>query len=127
MHYGKMERFRLHHCGKIRLRASTLVETLVASVVFLIVFGMAMTSAVNLRKMQTPDWARIERDFNEFRKRIPENGEPYKYEWGRIEANCSDYQEVSGLIDVQVTLILRDGRKTVYRFLYCEEKTNEQN
>lgn len=121
MHYGKMERCRLHHCGKIRLRASTLVETLVASVVFLIVFGMAMTSAVNLRKMQTPDWARIERDFNEFRKQVPINGEPYEYEWGRIEAVCSEYHDVPGLLDVQVTLRLKDGRKTVYRYLISKE------
>ena len=121
MHYGKMERCRLHHCGKIRLRASTLVETLVASVVFLIVFGMAMTSAVNLRKMQTPDWARIERDFNEFRKQIPENGEPYEYEWGRIEATCSDYHDVPGLLYVQSTIQLKDGRRTGYRYLKIKQ------
>lgn len=121
MYNSKMERFRLHHCGKIRLRASTLVETLVASVVFLIVFGMAMTSAVNLRKMQTPDWARIERDFNDFRKQVPENGEQYDYEWGRIEAICSDYHEVPGLLYVQATIRLKDGRRMAYQYLINTE------
>lgn len=121
MHYGKMERRRLHHRGKIRLRASTLVETLVASVVFLIVFGMAMTSAVNLRKMQTPDWVRIERDFNEFRKQVPENGQQFEYAWGWIEANCSDYHNVPGLLYVQATIRLKDGRRTEYRYLTIAE------
>lgn len=97
------------------------METLVASVVFLIVFAMAMTSAVNLRKMQTPDWARIERDFNEFRKRVPEDGERYEYDWGRIEAVCSEYHDVPGLLYVQATIRLKDGRRTGYRYLTSTE------
>ena len=107
----------------MRVKATSLVETLVASVVFLIVFGMAMSAAVSLRKLCAPNWAQIERDFNEFRKQAPEDGVIQEYDWGAIETACSDYHEVSGLIDVQVTLILRDGRKTVYRYLYCDEKT----
>lgn len=105
----------------MKLKATSLLEAIVASVVFLIVFGMAMTSAVNLRKLGTPDWARIERDFNEFRKQNPENGEQYEYDWGRIEATCSDYHDVPGLLDVQITIRLKDGRKTVYRYLTIAE------
>lgn len=101
----------------MKLKATSLVETIVASVVFLIVFGMAMTSAVNLRKLGTPDWARIERDFNEFRKQVPVNGQAYEYDWGQIEASCSDYHEVPGLLDIQATIRLKDGRKTAYRYL----------
>ena len=83
-------------------------------------WSVTMTSAVNLRKLGTPDWARI-RNFNEFRKQIPENGEPYEYEWGRIEAVCSDYHEVPGLLYVQATIRLKDGRRTKYRYLKIVE------
>lgn len=121
MHYSKMEWCRLQHSYRVKVQASTLMETLVASVVFLIVFAMAMTSAVNLRKMETPDWARIERDFNEFRKQIPEDGKQYEYDWGRIEATCSDYHNLPGLLDVQVTIRLKDGRRTWYRYLTSTE------
>lgn len=106
----------------MRLKATSLLETVVASVIFLIVFGMAMRAAVDLRKLGTPDWAQIERDFNEFRKRVPEDGEVLEYEWGKIETQCRGYHDVPGLVDVQVTLHLKDGRRTVYRYLCCEEK-----
>lgn len=105
----------------MRVKATSLVETLVTSVVFLIVFGMAMDTAVNLRKLKVPDWAMIERDFNAYRKLAPEDEQTYVYEWGKIYTSCSGYHSVPGLADVQVTIILRDGRKTVYRYLYCEE------
>ena len=90
-----MERGKIHHSGKVRLKATTLLETIVASIVFLIVFGMAMTSAVNLRRMETPDWA-------------------------HIETSCRNYRDIPGLVDVQATINLKDGRKFAYRYLYCD-------
>ena len=35
----------------MKLKATSLLETIVASVIFLIVFGMAMRAAVDLRKL----------------------------------------------------------------------------
>ena len=110
----------------MRLKATSLLETIVASVIFLIVFGMAMHAAVDLRKLGAPDWAQIERDFNEFRRQVPKDREVFEYEWGKIETQCRDYHDVPGLVDVQATLCLKDGRKTVYRYLCCEdEMTNK--
>ena len=117
-----MERNRIHNYCKVRLKATSLLETIVASIVFLIVFGMAMTSAVNLRRLGTPDWTRIERDFNAIRQRSPENDKLYEYDWGRIETSCRDYHEISGLVDVQATISLKDGRRFAYRYLYCDEE-----
>ena len=114
-----MERGKIHHSGKVRLKATTLLETIVASIVFLIVFGMAMTSAVNLRRMETPDWAHIETDFNAMRTLAPEDGHVYEYDWGDIETSCRNYREIPGLVDVQATISLKDGRKFAYRYLYC--------
>jgi hypothetical protein len=115
-----MERGKIHHSGKVRLKATTLLETIVASIVFLIVFGMAMTSAVNLRRMDKPDWAHIETDFNAMRTLAPEDGHVYEYDWGDIETSCRNYREIPGLVDVQATISLKDGRKFAYRYLYYD-------
>ena len=115
-----MERNRLHNYCKIRLKATSLVETSVASGVFMIVFGMAMASAVNLRRLGTPDWVRIETDFNAIRQAAPEEGHVYKYDWGDIETSCRDYLDVPGLVDVPATVSLKDGRRFAYRYLYCD-------
>lgn len=115
-----MERGKIHNSRKVSLKATSLLETIVASIVFLIVFGMAMTSTVNLRKMEKPEWARIETDFNAMRKLAPEDGHVYEYDWGDIETTSRDYHEVQGLFDVQATISLKDGRKFAYRYLFCD-------
>lgn len=51
----------------MRLKATTLLETIVASLIFLLVFGMAMEALVHIHKINDPDWAAMERGFNEFR------------------------------------------------------------
>lgn len=103
------------------LKATSLLETIVASVVFLIVFGMAMSSVIHLQKMKAPDWASIEEDFNEFVRRVPENGKAYEYEWGQIETACDEYRDVPGLLHIHATIRLKDGRKTIYRYLQCDD------
>ena len=115
-----MERGEIHHSGKVRFKATTLLETIVASIVFLIVFGMAMSTAVHLRRMETPDWVRIETDFNALRTLAPEDGQVYEYDWGDIETSCRNYREIPGLVDVQATICLKDGRQFAYRYLYCD-------
>ena len=115
-----MARERTYYKGKVRrLAAASLLETIVATVVFLIVFGMAMSSSVNLRRLGSPDWARIETDFNAVREMVPENGQEFEYGWGKIKTDCQGYREVSGLVEVRATITLKDGRKSVYRYLYC--------
>jgi len=104
------------------LAATSLLETIVATVIFLIVFGIAMTSAVNLHRLGTPDWAGIEKDFNEIRLLAPEDGREYDYDWGEIETECSYYHEVPGLKEVNALIKLKDGRSLTYRYLVCDEK-----
>jgi hypothetical protein len=111
----------IHIKGKIMLEATSLLETIVATVIFLIVFGMAMTSAVNLHRLGTPDWAGIERDFNEIRTLAPEDGRVYVYDWGEIETESGYYHEVPGLKEVHALIKLKDGRKMKYRYLVCDE------
>ncbi len=120
MHHCGMARKGTYGKGKVGLAATSLLETVVATVVFLIVFGMAMGASVNLRRLGSPDWARIETDFNAVRARMPEDGQVYEYDWGEIGTECSEYLEIPGLLDVRVTIKLKDGRRSIYRYLYCD-------
>lgn len=114
-----MERNRVFNQCKIRLKASSLLETIVASIVFLIVFSMAMTAAINLRKFDMPDWAKIETEFNAIYKSGLDDDALCEYDWGSIEITFNEYQSISGLYDVQAIVCLKDGRQFKYRYLFC--------
>lgn len=75
----------------MRLKATTLLETIVASLIFLLVFGMAMEALVHIHKINDPDWAAMERGFNEFRDSLVVRSDGTReYSWGTMRWTRKD-------------------------------------
>lgn len=115
----------------MRLKATSLIETLVASIVFLIVFVIAMDSVVRLNSSYRPgsSWAEMERDYNESRTRykrlLMESGAGYKsyaFRWGRIDFSCERYKDFDDLWLVTATVVPSHGNGFSYIFLHDGER-----
>lgn len=105
----------------MRLKATTLLETIVASLIFLMVFGMAMEALVHIHKISDPDWTAMERSFNEFRDSsvVMSNGSR-EYSWGTMRWGSKDASEMEGLVEINVTATMKGGQKIEYRYLRNE-------
>lgn len=106
----------------MRLKAAALLETIVASLIFLLIFGMAMDALVHIHKTSDPDCAVMERTFNEFRDSSVAVSEGFcEYSWGAIRWLCKDVSEMEGLVEVNVTATMKGGQKIEYRYLRNNE------
>ncbi len=105
----------------MRLKATTLLETIVASLIFLLVFGMAMEALVRIHKVRNLDWVAMERSFNEFcdSSALLSDG-LREYSWGTIRWVLKDASEMEGLVEVNVTATMKGGQKIEYRYLRNE-------
>lgn len=105
----------------MRLKATTLLETIVASLIFLLVFGMAMEALVHIHKISDPDWSAMERSFNEFRdSSVVMSDGSREYSWGTMQWVRKDAAELEGLVEVNVTVTMNGGQKIEYRYLSNE-------
>lgn len=105
----------------MRLKATTLLETIVASLIFLLVFGMAMEALVHIHKISDPDWAAMERGFNEFRDSlVVRSGGTREYSWGTMRWTRKDASDIEGLVEINVTAMMKGGQKIEYRYLRNE-------
>lgn len=105
----------------MRLTATTLLEAIVASLIFLLVFGMAMEALVHIHKVSDPDWSAMERSFNEFRdsSTLVSDGSR-EYFWGTMRWVLKDASEKEGLVEINVTATMKGGQKIEYRYLRNE-------
>ncbi|GHV01671.1 hypothetical protein FACS1894159_09840 [Bacteroidia bacterium] len=105
------------------MKASTLVETLVASVIFLVMFAISLETIVRLAVRRDDDTvyvvaegetARLFREYASAGERLP--GTTVKeYDWGTITiaiGPCRDYPRLQ-VVDVSATL--RSERKVISR------------
>lgn len=105
----------------MRLKATTLLETIVASLIFLLVFGMAMEALVHIHKINDPDWAAMERGFNEFRDFLVVRSDGTReYSWGTMRWTRKDASDIEGLVEINVTATMKGGQKIEYRYLRNE-------
>lgn len=102
----------------MKIRGATLLETLVATAVFLIVFGLSLGALVRINRMGDADWATMEKDFNR-RRETPGNlpDTVVVYPWGKMTWTVSDSNEADDLSDIKVTAVMKGGQTVIYRFL----------
>lgn len=105
-----------------KLKASTLLETIVASVIFMIVFVIAMDTLTRIlvSNHKDNDFLVIESAFsrciNEMKNKELKIGEQsHTFEWGEIYVNISLYKEA--VFQVHMQAVTREKREVNYRYL----------
>ena len=111
---------------RARLSASTLIETITASVIFMIVFVIAMDVLTTIITHDTKDsdYIVVENEISKLRRDIIDNGDDirvgdsvYEFGWGEIRLNISEYRN-NGVFLVDIDAVSLKGRRmAVYRFL----------
>ena len=118
---------RLKQLGKPNkgtLAASTVIEVIVASVLFLTVFFLAMEMLVRIGSRQADETllqAEIDRTacVQEFRTAAFDPGEyTREYDWGVIEIIVKQYWGLNDIQEIRFTIRIEKGRQTfAYRIL----------
>lgn len=104
----------------MRFKATSLLETIIASLIFLLVFGIALDTITSVNRFYKPDWVGMERDFNAFRDSILVQDGVRNYSWGRMEWHCNEVINVSGVNEIQVDVTMRGGYKVIYKYIVNE-------
>lgn len=108
---------------KMKLQAFSLMETIVASVIFMIIFLIGMYTLTSLVKYDITDtsYLTMENELQKLRKSLvleesfPTEQE-YVYEWGDINIHIAPYRDNVYL--VELTAVSKKMHKTIYyRFL----------
>ena len=109
-----------------KVTASTLLETIVASVIFMIIFTMALDTMTRIMTFDQKDdeYLLIESSFSKCEheiknKKIVIGDENYIFEWGNISVTITHYNEHLYLIDMSAETT---GRKNVsYKYILANE------
>jgi len=103
-----------------RVKADTLVEVVVASVIFLIVFMIGFETLTRLTIREDEGLVLVEADrcigecFREFSNgRYPLGQYERKYEWGSIEAVIAPYRDYRSLQMLTLKALLRENRRRI--------------
>ena len=109
---------------KRSLKGASLVEALVASVIFLTVFLMAMDSLMNIARINHSGVSPVEMEaaVRDCLKKIEDGStdkRSYCYQWGSVEVDAQPYKAFDDLLDVTVTAKAKNGCAIIYRFLIC--------
>lgn len=102
----------------MKLSGSTLLETLVATILFLLIFNIAIDALVRVNKLRNADWVSMERDFNQWRDTgVPVRDTMISYPWGTILWKIDSGEECDDLYIYTVTANMKNGQTAVYQFL----------
>lgn len=102
----------------MKLSGSTLLETLVATSLFLLIFSIAVDSLVGVNKMRNVDWVSMEREFNQWRESgTPERDTLLTYPWGTMHWKIESDHADAELEKYTVSACMKNGQTAVYRFL----------
>ena len=114
---------------KVKLSASTLIETITASVIFMIVFVIAMDAltAIMTHDTKDSDYIVVENEISKLRRNLIDNTEEiragdnvYEFGWGEIRLNISEYRN-NGIFLVDIDAVSLKGRRMAdYRFLLTD-------
>ena len=104
------------------LKAASIVEALVASVIFLTVFLIAMSSLVNIARIRAsrPSPVDIEDAVAECIAKFKDesdNASSYDFEWGAVQLNAKPYGTFDGVMDVTVLAKVKYGRTVIYKYI----------
>lgn len=107
---------------KITLKGASLVEALVASVIFLTVFLIAMNSLIGISRIRisSPSPVEIEDAVEECISRFrgeSDDSRSYDYWWGVVEVEAKSYKTSDEVLDVTVSAKAKNGRTVIYRYI----------
>lgn len=112
---GKMRRLKY-------VKASTLIETIVASIIMLVAFGAAMHTATQLTVSKDDCYTLIEADYRvkaclaEYADGEHHSGTYYKeYDWGKITIRVSQYRDYDYLQQIVVFAAISRSFKHIER------------
>ncbi len=105
----------------MKLPATSLVESLTASIIFLIAFMTGMTCLVNLsmKKYCLDDFVIIEKEIDLCIKKADkhdENLQTYYYNWGRIVYAKTQDNPVNGISEITITAYLNRQTPIIYKY-----------
>lgn len=112
------------------LRADTLIEAIVASVIFLLVFGISLETISRLSLYHNQDPLFVEVDyrlkscFEEFSGGSYEYAVYHrKYTWGTITIDIKPYKEYSGIQEITLSAKIKHRLQSIeYRHLVKEKQ-----
>ena len=115
-----MQLFPLH---KKYLQAFSLIETIVASVIFMIVFLLSMQTLTSLVKYDIADTSYLimENELQKTRKNLVlhesfPTKQDFIYDWGEVKIDITPYMD--NVYQVELTAVSKLKNKTInYRFL----------
>ncbi len=115
---------------KMSLKGTSLVEALVASVIFLTVFLIAMDSLTNIARLNLSGASpvAIEEAAGECLEKFAEgtaDKAAYSYPWGDVEIVAEPYRQADDLLDVTVRAKSKNGYTVIYRYLICRYSTQD--
>ncbi|GEM_PF-1107211 len=114
---------------ELNLSATSLVETIVSSIIFMIVFIIAMDALTNLLvyDQKNPNYIIVENDLKKCRRTIEKEGfdenineKRYPYEWGEIKVSVSPYKD--NVLLINMTSHVDKGQSIGYYFLYAKQE-----
>ncbi len=101
----------------MKLPGSSLLETLVATILFLLIFSISIEALVRINKIRNADWVSMEREFNRSRESaLPGRDTTLTYPWGEMKWNVDSDDELTELKMYTVTAYMKNGQTTVYHF-----------
>ncbi|MDR0938382.1 MAG: hypothetical protein LBN29_03355 [Mediterranea sp.] len=116
------------------LRASTLIETIVASIIFLCVFAMAMDTMTRLfaSGRDDGDHLLVESAMGQRRRALERDGAPvpgsrtYVYPWGELRVDVRPYGESSSVFEVDMRAVTLRKKEVAYRYILGDEDTGRR-
>lgn len=122
---------RVNITAKVFLKGSSIVEAVTASVIFLLLFALALQAIVGMGSKEVRPAHFIEAD-KAYRKVLdgcvegiyPIGKYPFRYEWGRMELCLEKYGDTGDLLRVSVTLRMKNNvSRIVHRHIIKPVKT----
>lgn len=115
---------------KIRFLGSTLLETVVASVIFMIIFGIAMDILPRILISNNKDNENllIESAFSKCQRELTKipiaiGIQTFTFDWGEIQVTISPYE--SDLFKVEMNATTKANKSMSYRYITSNENTKE--
>lgn len=113
-----------------KLSGSTILETVVASIISMIIFGMAMDILTRILISNHKDNENliIEGAFNKCEREIKRKGltigdETYAFDWGEIQIIISQYGNY--LFKVEMKATSNEKKRVNYRYIVAKESIEE--
>ncbi|ULB34945.1 MULTISPECIES: hypothetical protein [Proteiniphilum] len=112
-----------------KLIATSLLETIVSSVIFMILFIIAMHSMTNLLVYENrqPNHLVIENDLKKCRQLIEKEGvykntkeRYYSFPWGKIKVSIFPYK--GDILLIHISSKIEGGQSTGYYFLHVNQE-----